>query len=459
MSERKVKKRNQRNRRHQMKTDETDASIQLMRCPHLLRKIFNSVSYASLLKAENVSPLWKQMISMPIIWRRMWRQYKTKSLTWKTLASRLKHENPKWFGEMKEGGAYRQACGYVDRHIQQHAYLQVTRQHFHLVPNIKTFAVNHKHLYIGLDARVMVINRWTKDLVKEIDISDNWHNDLQLNDQVLALKLSWGTIIIIDLKTHETIQRIVDEGDWDSESGSGSFFLGSDVLINMKKFQNDLLLVCNIQQWDPSARQFGPVVKRIPVYSGIETRRERVYLDQQHLIVDVRSVHSPIRIISVYNPVSMKPIRRKVFHTWNLDYGHIKEECHHRVIVVEDISETGDAFLVAWNIKEDSICEIANVSLTCNNSRFLYSSAMDNHPDHQFILSERSIEEVNVNVFSVDGRRSSSDQNTTLTSFTRYFLINEIVLDTRYLYFDGVQCIFKNEMGFNFVEYGDATVR
>ena len=453
-----------KNRQHSKSEAEikpTDVLGRLTAYPHVLEEIFSACSYMTLLRAEKVSSMWRQMISTSTIWKDRWEENVMSSPTWQSLAVRLEHRKPNLFCLMEEGNynAFRQAYENVEQNVQQILQYEGKKRPFYplsLTDRIVAFAVNDRNVFIGLETKIVIVNRWTRELIKKIPIS-NWISDLQLNHRVLAVKSYDESIIIYDLDTFEEIQKITDLRDPEEEQFSNGFRLEGDFLVNMKNPRDRMSLKIGIRLWNPTTGQFGDIEKQQFFYYGIEVWREQIYFYENYLIIDVQTVAYPQRMIAVLDVDSMEVVRYRNFRTWNMDSGVIKQECHGGVIVVEDRSDEDEPFLNTWNIENDTVGPSIKISSCSDKFILLYSAAMTHHHSYQFVLSESNSDsgKVSLNVLPSVGKDCNEDSVLKKNSMKEKNFTYGSVLNVHHLYFDGIQCIFKEERGLYFIEFVD----
>ena len=288
--------------------------------PHLLCNIFTTLSLVTLLEAEKVSPLWKQLIASPIIWQRQWESMENASSVMKTLAARLKHVEPKLFERIQKEdvSSYRSACESVEQSVRQIQKLDAQTHTIHKLMNLRrclVFRADENNLYLGSCLnRISIINRWTKEFVGEF-ILDSEVYDMRLNDRHLVARLMNFHTVVFDLKTFSLIQKIKDEmvDQLVKISHFSGVYLEHDLLINWGVTQNLRYFVTCIRRLNPSTDLFGPAIEKI---INIDTLSEvsdgNVYCTENLLIMDV-DCECGKRIITLIDINSLTTVAQRTF--------------------------------------------------------------------------------------------------------------------------------------------------
>lgn len=455
-------KKNEKNR--------TDVLSRLDGYPHLLKQIFIGLHYRTLLEAEKVSSSWKQIVSTPDIWKSKWDRNQKVSPIWKILTTRMKYVNPKLFKRVKERDdfIYRHAYDYVEQNIQQIGKLSVDIHH----PFIKKgtnwgflpFCVNKKNVYISDGRYLVVVNRWTKTLkTVKLDLSVlDRVCDMQLNNQFLAIELLNGRIILYNIKTYKRYQAIKDRTpNFPLHIG---FCLGSGILATLYSSNDTQSLKINVRGWNSSVGKFGPDIEKVIYlpyefqlgYAGLSFK-DKIYLDDKFLIVDVLDWTISRRIITVFDRKSLQQIRQRTFSFEYMKRYKIKKECCNGVIIVEmGYSEKGPGF-AAWNIEEDTIQKITNLPTLSVNSDS-YVASMNHNPNYVFIFNKTECGYASMDVLSPEGWRHNETycQMQSFSNSFRFFDKHRYYYCNMY-YFDGVQFMFVDEgeadVTFNLIDF------
>lgn len=397
-----------------------DALSRLEGHAHVLDDILRTLSYAALLEAEKVSPLWKRMIRhhYVAIWRGYWHNQLVVSTKWKMLSARLEHTQPELFDRMRAGdvSTYRQVCHHIEQNVGQmlecdlkkHRIYQTSSKHLNLKGRM--FRVNESSVFIGAHRKVIIVNRWTAEFVKELDMPFSCAIDLKLNESVLAVKLFGDSIVFYDLVHYNKIQVVKDlVGDYPYYRG---FCLGSDFVATLATSRNKRALGINVRRVNASTRLYGPDIDMTAVaHFDTEFWNEKFYLDGNFLIVDVFSRDCLTRVIKVFHAATLQQIRERTFRTlvWGMT---LKQECHRGHIVVNHVTDDyGGPYLAVWNVEQDTVRPIAQLPPLHTKSCFLYSAAMTHYPNQQFVLRKSYQEEVTLSMFSTEDwrlRRSGS---------------------------------------------------
>jgi len=149
-------------------TRQVDIISQLEGVPHVLEEIFFHVDVATVCESVKVSTTWKRLINSLGVF--VWKKNLKMSPTWRTLAVRMEHLQPQLWDRMKKGDAtsYRGACRYVEGNIRQISQSATKNFNFKAVHEgeYRVIRMNDKYVFIGGRSKVVILNRWTRQLVK-----------------------------------------------------------------------------------------------------------------------------------------------------------------------------------------------------------------------------------------------------------------------------------------------------
>ena len=452
-----------------------DALSRLNEYPHLLDQILISLNHSAVSTAESVSLPWKRMIHHHInVWKKKWNKNLALSSLWKILAARMEYCHPELFDEIKRGelSIYRQACDYMDQNVR--AVLECHLENYPSYPGFRifnnaTFKVDERYVYIATGEGIMVINRWTRQLMKQLDFFDEKTlTDLQKSGQYLVVKSFIGGIVIIyDTETCMRIQTVSDHTE--DFRFSSDFYLRWDCLVNATMSKDKRSLMINLRRLNPATGVFGPHIEKTTVIrlDSLCWGKE-ICFDEKYLVVDMDSEDFSARIIKVYDMESFELIRERTFaHSSNIV---IKRECHDGVIVVLMGTDDTGRYLAAWNLENDLIQPIIEFSSplfengiqqsddtppTCQ----VYSGAVDYNSGYQFVVWDNRADhpqeyQFNIKPFRVPSRRSTDDclPMTTRTTPLPWAHASYPFFDPRF-YFDGIQCIFELDEKLEFMEF------
>ena len=428
--------------------------------PHLLCNIFTTLSLTTLLEAEKVSPLWKQLIASPIIWQRQWESMENASSVMKTLAARLKHVEPKLFERIQKEdvSSYRSACESVEQNVREIQKLDAQTHTIHKLMNLRrclVFRADENNLYLGSCLnRISIINRWTKEFVGEF-ILDSEVYDMRLNDRHLVARLMNFHTVVFDLKTFSLIQKIKDEmvDQLVKISHFSGVYLEHDLLINWGVTQNLRYFVTCIRRVNPSTGLFGPAIEKI---INIDTLSEvsdgNVYCTENLLIMDM-DCECGKRIITLIDINSLTTVAQRTFDS-SLE-SRIKKECVNDVIIVEWFPNPNryQFGLLAWNVKEDTFRPISVTPRIANKT--LFSASVTHHPNYQFFLHKNGREMVRMYVVSAKDWRcgGNSIAYETTSKMLNFKLSSQDTYRDKKTFFDGVQLITLNDGKLNFIEF------
>lgn len=435
-----------------------DIVRQLEEVAHISDQVFSASSCTTPLEAEKVSSLSNQIISMANIWRKR-RENAIVSPTWRALFTLMEHTRPELFERMEADDALanREASNYLEQKMQQILHGEIKIDHIYQLPDdrnrsliftgdITVFRVNETNIYIGAHEKIIVCNRWTGQLVRQLNLPRQRVCDLQLNERVLVVSLATGSIAVYHLATLQFIQMINDQtcpfSYYAYESG---FYLGSEILVNLAKLEDGRSLVINVRQWDPVADQFGRrIEKTAVVHFGLEIDRAEVYSDANYLIVDVKTIRK--RVIKILDVKSLNQTAQKSWQLFRYPAA-IKKEVHDGVVVLRNVSNESNTELVTWNLADDTVQLISDSLSHCSHDLF-YSAAVNNNAEHQFmIFRDAHSKQFYFSVFPVEGRRPTSNPPLLKHVSKSDLPISDVenhMNKERVLYFDGVQFITVN---------------
>lgn len=432
-----------------------DALSQLNRIPHLLSEVLGGMSIPALLEAEKVSQQWKHIISTHNIWKEKW-QSSMVSPTWKLLAVRLEHTNPALLAgtkESREGATYREACASVQQDI---GGMERCRMKTEEVCNLSRAMIgagiraNERNVYIGDGTRVIVVNRWTRQVVPG-DSKHHfpfWIQDFQLNDRYIFVQSNNGSIVIKDLSSYEQIQEVSDFFD-DYPFPTG-FRVAGDILINSMLSIDLKSLMVVMRRWDPSAVQFGPAIDRAVVIDDFEMNlwlfSSQIYLHRNLLVADAYSKDGSKRMIKIIDLDSDDQlVRQKTFDVTRISSDGIKQECHSGVIIVEAGSKCAEhCQLAEWNVEEDTIRPVCSLPSKPNSFDAFGS----------FVLDEGLRETVNFRRLPIDDWRSCKN-SAVKAHLMAHTLPRAGGFNQRRnrFYFDGVQFFWISGTKLNLIEF------
>jgi len=437
------------------KSDAKGDLSQLRKFPHLLEKIFTALSYKSILEAEKVSPLWEEMLSRSNVWEKLWRHSPTREI----LATRLQYLQPELFERVVKGDV-RPAVKYVEENIEQILDLSI-KSHCSIKSsgwNVFKMRVNAKHVYIATYEKIIIVHRWTKQLIKEMSSIVESHYciyDIQLTKLYFVVKLYDGLILIYNLETYELVQTFNDRID--GRSPAHKFGIGGNILVNLQSSEDKRYLFINFRRFNPSTNKFNTwVEKRIRArfMSQINPYDVEIYFDGKYAIIDVYCKDlsgNPSRVIIAVSLNLMEVVGKRRFPRMTENHDIIKRECHNSIILVENTSADG-AFLAAWNLEKNTVEPVHNPYSIIREGRIIFSAAMSCNPSCQFILYISDDDNVNMNVFSVEGRghgKNSFEVNNSCERLPILLPLN----NQRVTYFDGLQLIIHREVKLTFIEF------
>ena len=423
-----------------------DPLTRLKACPHLLEQIFAVLNHSGMSNAESVCLPWKRMIHDHYItvWKKKWDRNMALSSFWKTLAARMEYCNQELFDRIKRGelSIYRRACDYMDQKIKRIGKRRVMLQHFFIQPErmfcLFSFRVSERYLYLGLPHIILIINRWTRQLVNQLDIHNFTASDVQLSDRHIGVKLHQGDIVIFDIHTHEQLQMVNNNNE--SFPCFCDFRFWGDLLVYLVLSDSRNSFTINLRRFNPTTQLFSPEIERMTVlYFDFEVWSYEIYLDENRLFVDVYSEHEWGRIITVFDLGSLELIRQRTFSS-SPRFG-IKRECNSGVVIVETVSADNETCLGAWNVEKDTVQPISSplVGATFNYS---YTAAMNLNPNYQFVIRDNFYGKAKLEVFPSTEWRCQDDCPT-INGISKY-LAGVTLFNWHKIYFDGVQLIFTD---------------
>ena len=442
-----------------------DALCRLKGYPYILDEILANINQKSLSEAEKASLAWKEIVQNHYM--TFWKRKVRISPTWKMLAARAEHIHP--FNQTERGDAsyFAKVLKSAKESIKEMDTVKLVHSYNYwrnLFEREGMFAVNEKYVFFSCWGNVIIINRWTRELVKELEVSDEDHvTGLQLNGSLLAVSLYNGSIIIYD---HQTLQQIQVMDDQIESGIPAAFRLGCDKLVTTWEREDDRSLIIILRRLNSLTGLFDKKeVTRLP--SNFEICFSDVYFDDKFLIVELYDEGMYNRVIVVFDTDTMKKIQQKTFqHCSDI---RIKRECHNGIIIVmvaEPDYELETIHLEAWDIVKNTLKRITKSSLTYiryaiqNSTEFdvsfvdyVYSGAVDSNPNYQFLVSKsRDDGQWYLEVDFVGGRRHEEEPFPLkrISTFLPTF-IN--LVDQRRFYFDGLQCIYQIENKIIFLDF------
>ena len=430
---------------------------ELIGFPHILTDIFCAVSCQTLMEAEKV-PSWGSVISSLGIWRTRWRNAMAMvSPTRKILLTRMEHKEPELFNRIKDkdNSAYREAVNYVEGNtgrilqcsITDSSFYDDRRSHYCYFYGSRV-KVDNQYIYIGFEnGNIRILNRWTKECIKNIDRPNvlprrTQMRLLQLSERHLATKLNNGTIVIYDLATFQQTQILNDDSVPFYPLECGGFCITSDILVNCRA-SNGTSPVLIVPKFNHETGLFGPDEMARAEFDWPRNSFGRmVYCWEKYIIVDMSENEdgAKLRTVRVIDMKSLKQVRKRTFtEPYNI---LIKEECHDGTIVSFDSRKN---CLVTWNVETD----IVQVKVEFIQLVWIIILIIN--------LSECN-GKMKFNIFKIEGRQcidnfslikvqSKTFDENCLKSMKRFLSYGNFHLVEKTCYFDGVQFIY---LGINF---------
>jgi len=378
--------------------------------PDVLEKIFVNLDIATISETEKVSTTWMRLITSLDIWKCVWKTNMRRVQRWKTLSVRMEHVQPQLAERLNKGSAssYREACLFVDGNFQQISQSVERNVTLRALKNededeyanshrlvTSDFRINDVYAFVGLNSSLRIFNRWTKQLVKEINTYVSVE-EMQLNERFFvvllgSVQLSGFRIEVYDVQELVLIQAFtIEKNDRKSHMKLG---LGSDVLVFTTEFKEIDLgfkesghLMIHVHRWNPSAAQF---VSESETKLEVGTFDYQLYVHGKYLIfdfyfnVDIQfdmnmKIQLPINMdtknqILVYSLETMELVRERQFI--NLRMGAIQKEYFDGGIVVKVCNADGQPCVAFWDVILDTLQPIAE-----HPEQFVRSFAMAHHP-------------------------------------------------------------------------------
>ena len=415
-----------------------DIISQLEEIPHVLEQIFLHLDIATLRKTEKVSTTWKWLITSLNIWKRVWKKNMRMSSTWRTFSARMEHLQPQLWDRMKKGDAssYKEACLHVEGNIRPISQSAINNLNFQALPNIDftycAIRMTDNYVFIGGKSQVVILNRWTRKLVKEFVYCDVVR-DMQLNERFLAVQhYSSNDCEEIELYDVQKLEHIQTFGtiplDYETEFG-----LGSDVVFICETSRLSNHLKFGVHRWSPSAARFVPDTEtgdRLKV-TFVDYLYMRIYVDGKYLILDFNISADKSRLFKVFSLETMQLVRERNFY----DKFVVRKEYHDGRIIVQTFPADGQPSRVAlWDVDKDTVRPIAD-----HPSQFDSSLVMTHHPyPYQIVVKERH-GEIQLLLVACCGQPTVIDMPSLGCAYTPEFPFSPVSF-----YFDGVQMITRS---------------
>ena len=436
--------------------DRTDVLNRLKEFPHLLEEIFMTLNIATLLQVECTTPLVLQMTPTSI-WERIWQRNVMVSPTWKLLTARLEHTDPQLFIGMKKGSicSFRRACCRVQQSIEQILRYDVKDQYqLGQFATNAGFQVDERNVYVYCGSKITVINRWTRQIVKELYLDCIVH-DMLVRDGFIFLEFYDSRLSIFDIHSYKEIQTLRVTNDYPFLEGI-CFQHGFLAVVTMSRNMKSLMVTT--RRWNASTKQFGPDIENSTIIEnfgfGLWMWTTRAYLDHKFLIIDTYRADRSMRVTKVMDAKSLKQLTQRTFNTAHIFSDTIKEECHNGVMIVQNDSKEG-CYLAAWDVEKDTIQPISNLPQLSKEHIIIASAAVAINPNCQFMLSVRHFEPVNFHVLSVEEWRRVDD-SLALKDFNSEIgphQIKEWSWRKDPFYFDGVQLLWCGGDYLNVIDF------
>ena len=450
-----------------------DIVTELIGFPHILTDIFSAVSYETLVAAEKVSLSWKNILSLPSIWRTRLRKV-SPTPTWKILSSRMEHRQPELKNRIKEedSSAYQEAVNYFERNIGFKISEFSNFRIFHKASfldgilqwewALNCFKVDHRYIYMGFSqGNIRIINRWTWECIKNIDrphVSGYLLKGLQLSERHLATKFSSGLTVIYDLATFQQTQILPEDFYQYTGFETERFCITSDILVDLKlRSANAARAFLSVWKFNHETGLFGSEVRSEEFSYNCPNAynlNAKVFCCEKYIIV-VDAIGYK-KLIRAFDMKSLNVVRQRTFEvSRNIS---IKEQCHDGMIFYIE-----ENCLVTWNVETDIVQPIAEHSSFPTSDGDVYLAAMDHYPDYQFRIS-KSNGKMNFAIFKIEGRQCI--ENCSLIKVQskifddKYSTIMMNILEKfdfhsskQSCYFDGVQLIFIGRDGLHLLEF------
>ena len=463
--------------------EKSDIVTELIGYPHILTDIFSAVSHETLVAAEEVSPSWKNIISLPSIWRNRWMKATsttTVSPTWKVLATRMEHRQVELLNRIKGGdcSAYQEAVNYIEGNIRQILDCSVQSSRVFTMPWHNCFMryslvkVDHRYIYIGFpNGMIKIINRWTRDIVHNLNPPGSDLTNicgLQLSDRHLATKFNNGTIVIYNRRTFQIVQTIREQFYAPYRYDCGGFNMTNDTLVNVTKSKVHLSMMITLRKFNDATGVFGPDTENTVSVDFQQYPIDMLaYFSENYIIAEALFAEKESdyfeRTVQVFDTKSLEVVRQRSFNESCNSFASIKKECIGGTIVAFDAAKQR---LVAWNLEDDTVQPIMDHPEFSEKDVFIHSAAIDHRSDYQLIISRRN-GKIEFNICSIAGRRciencslkkvqsKTFDENSSMKMMK--ILKNHLDYSScnKNCYFDGVQLIFKGKRGLHIFEFND----
>ena len=242
--------------------------------------------------------------------------------------------------------------------------------------------MNEKYVFIGGVKRVVIFNRWTRQLVEKI-VCRGYVLDMQLNERFLVVQFR-DRIDVYDVQKLAHIQTLGNVGT--REPCECKFGLKSDVVFICKKMIELDHMMVDVHRWNPSTAQFVRDTKtehrlKVTAVEYLSLHKSRIYVDEKYLILDLQLFSD--RLFKVFSLETMQLVRERKFHFYRFGSHFIRKEYHDGGIVVQTCMANGQPSVQLWDVDKDMVQPMAD-----HPSQFDYSFAMNNHP-FQIVIEGR----------------------------------------------------------------------
>ena len=445
----------QRFRSEDSKTSrQMDIISQLEGVPHVLEQIF---LYLDIEECVKVSTTWKRLITSLNLWKCVWKNNMRMSSTWKALSVRMEHLRPQLSHRMREN-SYQEACQYVKGNIHEISQSAMKDLHFQALADedgnlnneARLIRMNEKYVFIGVDSKVVIVNRWTRKLVKDLDCRFGYVRDMQLNERFIVVQLYDQTVGNYQIDVYD-VQKLVHIQTLETNNTNHwkfgtKFALGSHaVFISGMSMQLDDLMF-HIHRWNPSTARF---VRDTQTEHKLQVTSVDYlfsypcfYVDEKYLIVDFYITECEVRLFQVYSLATMQLVRERQFiDDGAIDYS-IRHEYHDGAIVVPTCTADGQPCVALWDVDKDTVQPMAD-----HPSQFSFSFAMTHHP---FQIVIKKIENPQQLLLVQRGRPT---RNSVIAMPSQCCVHLDLDSFRTHFYFDGLQMIAKSRDSSN-ARYG-----
>ena len=356
-----------------------DFISQLEGVPHVLENIFQYLDVATILEAEKISTTWQRLLTNPNVWKCVWKRNMRIPSTWKALSGRMEHFQPKLWDRMKkcDSSSYQEACRYVQGNIRQISqsgmknlnFQALTTENYHMARDIR---MNEKYVFICQENQVTIINRWTRELVKEF-VCRGPVIDMQLDERFLVVQLE--TIPCHQIDVYD-VQKLVHIQMLETKTLKLDFGLGSDVVFIYERYMQLEHLIFEVHRWNPTAARFVRDTETEHRLNLVDFRftPSNLYVDEKYLIFDFTNIWPGKRLIQVFSLETMQLVRERQFEYNISKLNFIRTEYHDGGIVVQTCTADGKLGVALWDVDKDTVQPMAG------HSRYQFSCAMAHHP-------------------------------------------------------------------------------